>query len=147
MKTELTKEQSQHLIDLGVPKEKASKVAWARITDFKGDKIPENEQMRGVGDKPFSMMHVGFESFKTDDIFTLEDFLNGDILPKEIVYYEDYNSEFTLQWNCSIQKWDVGYMYNTGFWKKTRYSFEELIDGLYKLACWYYGEYLKNKEK
>lgn len=111
MKTSLTNEESQHLIDLGVPKEKAS--IWTK------DRV----------------------------IFKLEDFLNGKILPKEIVYYEDYDSEFTIQWNCSTQKWDVGYSYNMGFWKETRYSSDELIDVLYWLACWYYGEYLKSEKK
>lgn len=104
MKTQLTKEESQLLFALGVPKEKATECE-------------------------------------------LEDFLNGEILPKEIVYYEDYDSEFTMQWNCSTQKWDVGYTYNMGFWKETRYSSEELIDSLYQLACWYYGEYLKSEKK
>lgn len=117
MKTELNKEQSQHLIDLGVPITKATALG------------PLYKREDGLWDNR--------------RLFSITDFLNGGILPKEIVYYEDYNSEFTLQWNCSIQKWDVGYMYNTGFWKKTRYSFEELIDALYELACWYYGEFKK----
>lgn len=141
MKTRLTPEESQHLIDLGVPKEKASKVAWARITDIKGDKIPENEQMKGVSDKPFSVWHVGFESFSTDDIFTLTDLL--EILPKEIEVNGEI-ADLCFDWNSETKRWCAAYA-----WLSEEFCAQkkELIDTLYQLACWYYGEYLKSEKK
>ena len=142
MKTILTTEQSRHLIDLRVSKEKASKVAWAQIRKFSGNEIPENEQRKGVSDKPFSAWHVGFESFSTDDIFALDDFLNGEILPKEIEY-DGYTYKLTM--TCG-NKCEVGYVtekiYNLG-----TYINKELIDALYELTCWYYGEFMPKKMK
>lgn len=108
MKTELTTEESQHLIDLGVPKELAS----------------ISEDMYGP------------------TLFALEDFLNGEILPKEIV--DDtwgFISELGMRWYREVDSWLVGYNGNAHFVSG------ELIDALYQLACWYYGEYLKSEKK
>ena len=133
MKTRLTCEESRHLIDLGVPKEKASKVAWAQIRDAKGNEIPEIEQYKGVSDKPFSAMHVGFQSFSTDDIFALDDFLNGEILPKELGKGGPY---------LTIYRNMVGYAsgleYEGLIWEVS-FKSDELIDALYYLAAWHYS--------
>ena len=116
MKTELTREQSQHLIDLGVPKEKASEYEsegsgfWATTNYY--------------------------------PIFKLEDFLNGEILPKEIPSGYIYKLTIT----CDDNKYKVGYKSET-----TRHLgisinevwAEELIDALYRLTCWYYEDFLK----
>lgn len=111
MKTRLTREESQHLIDLGVPKEKASDIEcdqWEECC------IP---------------------------IFELEDFLNGEILPKEV---EDKTWGFIyrlgIKWSNEVD-WLV--RYNGAIYFRS----VELIDSLYQLACWYYGEYLKSEEK
>lgn len=137
MKTELTKEESQHLISLGVPKVKASKVEWARIRDSRGDKIPKEEQLRGVDDKPFSAQTVGFISYSTDDIFALDDFLNGEILPKEIEINGEI-AELCFDWNSQIKRWCAAYSWSSEEYESHE---EELIDALYRLACWHYGKY------
>lgn len=145
MKTELTTEQSRHLIELGVPKEKASKVYWKEVTDFRGRPFDFDYDFReGITDKPFALQRVGLTSFNTQDIFTLTDLL--EILPKEIEY-EECLSEFTMQWNSTYQCWDVGYVYSGGFWKGCRFRHAELIDALYELACWYYEVYSKSRKK
>ena len=77
MKTQLTKEQSQHLIDLGVPKEKTSQEDWTS----------------------YSPIGVGFRY----PIFTLTDLL--EVLPKEIEgeeYVEYLRIGYTTdrKWQC-----------------------------------------------
>lgn len=106
MKIELTREESQHLLDLGVPKEKAS--IWNK------DKI----------------------------IFKLDDFLNGEILPKEITH-DGYIYKLTMTCGnrCEV-RYETEHIYHLGTYIK-----EELIDSLYELTCWYYGEYLKSEKK
>lgn len=125
MKTQLTKEQSQHLIDLGVPKEKASLI------------LPtDSYEMEDIS------ITTGIPIFK------LEDFLNSEILPKEIEDDEyDWWMEFYIHFSAPQQKWFVAYhdMSERGV-SFVRYS-EELIDALYELTCWYYGEYLKTEKK
>lgn len=126
MKIELTHEESQHLIDLGVPREKASS----------GIAIASTE---GI----ITDIHY-------HHIFKLEDFLNGEILPKEIVDTDmDWWMELTIQYSAPQQKWFVGYFAigdkDRGV-QFVRHS-KELIDALYKLSCWYYGEYLKSEKK
>ena len=136
MKTRLTKEQSQHLIDLGVPKELASETVK-------------------VFDEDDTLSY-------TCPIFKLEDFLNGEILPKEI---EKHNKKWRLFMSFIpaiddvSEEWIVGYkgypLTHKGLSNEeyqeildSEFKFElakELIDALYQLACWYYGEYLKSK--
>lgn len=70
MKTQLTKEQSLHLIELGVLKEKASDESWTSYTPA----------------------CVGFRY----PIFTLTDIL--EILPKEIVYQE-LKYQIRIEWD------------------------------------------------
>lgn len=114
MKTELTTEQSHHLIELGVPKEKASEV--------------ENG---GAGNEVDKYIYT----------FTLTDLLV--ILPKEIVvtilnkYQEEIKAKhrFTFEW--------LGYGYLVGYKEFainpnliTKFMADELIDALYELTVW-----------
>lgn len=105
MKTELTFIQSQHLLDLGIPKEKAS-------------------------------IHT-----KDIIIFKLEDFLNGEILPKEIE-----KGGYVLTMYGNVVGYAFGVEYEGLIWN-VYFKSKELIDALYQLTCWYYGEYLKSKKK
>lgn len=113
MKTRLTVEQSQHLMDLGVPKGKAS----------------ISEDMYGP------------------TLFSLEDFLNGEILPKEI-NSNGRNYYFAMEcmplgtYSLKYVTLDGKYYLMGNFFQST-----ELINALYKLACWYYGEYLKSEKR
>lgn len=117
MKTELTPEQSQHLINLGVPKEKASinKLYYSNKNHCIERRI----------------------------IFKLEDFLNGEILPKEIKNDGEI-ADLCFDWNSETKQWCAAYS-----WLSEEYESheEELIDALYELACWYYGEFLKKEKK
>ena len=141
MKTELTKEQSQHLIDLGVPKEKASGVV---IT------IPPTEN--GIRRRTRGIQQ---------SIFKFTDLL--EILPKEIeipVFYDDLEEpEYYTKYRIAFE-WDssnfteIEPQYNA-FYKEiafvsggylAKFSSEELIDALYELTCWYYGEFLKSEK-
>lgn len=120
MKDTLTTAESQHLISLGVPKEKAS--GFEYIGELEYD-VCDN-----YFDNPIN---------KKAPIFTLTDLL--EILPKEIG-----------DRNRIIESGSKGHFaYYVGIngvigWKPAE---EELIDALYQLACWYYGEYLKSEEK
>lgn len=123
MKIRLTKEESQHLIDLGVPKEKAS--------------MTSNQIERG---------EVYYNDYY-QEIFTLTDLL--EILPKEL---SDAN---TNEPKPTLQMAYIG-VENDGYWygiyencDKVIVGTEskELIDALYQLTCWYYGEYLKREKK
>lgn len=117
MKTSLDKTQSQHLIDLGVPKEKASE------TELYND--------------PSSWVK------KVAPIFKLEDFLNGEILPKEIKAKGDV-ADLCFDWDSGVKRWCAGYAWLS---EENSALEKELIDALYELACWYYGEYLKSEKK
>lgn len=108
----LTKKESRRLIKLGVPGDKASKVAWEIVSDSKGEPLSEYDRKcwwkKGISEKPFSPMNVGLTRIEKEDIFTLDDIL--DILPKaldldnclqismnpieSVVYYESYFDEF-----------------------------------------------------
>lgn len=114
MKTELTTEQSQHLIDLGVPKEKASEIGY----ELSG------KSLGGVELPPVEV-----------PVFTLPDLL--EILPNTIDKKTAHRA---------IQSYD-GYHYAFYCYAYGRIgnlnTAKELIDSLYQLACWYYGEYLK----
>lgn len=103
MKTKLTREESAHLISIGVPKEKASSHGFRKIP-----------------------------------IFKLEDFLNGEILPKFINDDEPIIIEFSI----IFEKWFTYY-----FSSEQGDCDKELINALYKLACWYYGKYLKQTKQ
>lgn len=119
MKTRLTIEESRHLFELGVPKEKASlkfpiESFFTRIVYGDINKIP---------------------------IFSIQDFLNGEILPREI--FDEANYPFRMEsWFVEgTPVWDVQYV---GI-KESFIQGEELIDALYQLTCWYYSKYLKIK--
>lgn len=140
MKTQLTKEQSQHLIDLGVPKEKASKLYWKELTDHHGRRIEFYYSFNeGITDKPFALQRVGLTTFEKQDIFTLEDLLNGEILPKEIEVNGEI-ADLCFDWNSETKRWGAGYAWLT---EENAALEKELIDALYELACWYYGEFKK----
>lgn len=157
MKTSLTKEQSQHLIDLGVPKEKASLVSVKEIYDWQGNAVKNPKKF--IRKSPFRPAVMGFETFQEYPIFSIEDFLNGEILPKEL-YSNSYldevgneavpksygNYEFIIRrW---YGQWAVFYKNGEGgFLCQKIFESEELIDALYQLACWYYGKYLKSEKK
>ena len=111
MKVSLDKTQSKYLLDLGIPKEKAS-----------------------INSSYYSNKKHCIELYT---VFKLEDFLNGEILPKELSKGGDY---LTMHGNV------VGYAFNIEYEGLIWYvSFKnsELIDALYELTCWYYGKYLK----
>lgn len=139
MKTELTHEESQHLIELGVPKEKAG---WKFIHTVFGT-TAMTPDYAGFGAENISS---DIEEYK----FKLEDFLNGEILPKKIPKKGSKKRSYKLNIRFTDNLWStVCYMdisdnmdyYLTGTLKMEK----ELIDALYQLACWYYGEFLKNK--
>lgn len=111
MKTTLTKEQSQHLIDLGIPKAKASDI-------------------EEYSDPISQWTHRGAPIFK------LEDFLNGEILPKEIMLDKEHGLDFG--WDFYANKWVAQYCDEDYLclYEKAQYYAEELIDALYELTVW-----------
>lgn len=117
MKTKLTTEQSQHLIELGVPKERASK---DRISTIKMDVYP---------------------------VFTLTDLLKilPKIIETEIGQGELYMNYKTLNGDIyAVAYYTV--FYNTVYYHiPTKYNpNKELIDALYELTIWCIeNEYLK----
>lgn len=121
MKAKLIPEESQHLIDLGVPKEKAS-----LILPTDSYEIEDISIINGV------------------PIFKLEDFLNGEILPKEI---ETKDGDVCLDIQMMNETCCVSYEYIFSGGCIAYYEEKELIDALYKLACWYYGEFLKQNKQ
>lgn len=130
MKTKLATKQSQHLIELGVPKEKASGI---NTDNFDSMILLAAEAIgNGNGDKTIRSL--------SSPIFKLEDFLNGKILPKEIET-ENGNVYLNIQMTneiCSVSYKHIGH----GGWI-AYYEAKELINALYLLTYWYYGEYLK----
>ena len=138
MKTLLTKEQSQHIINLGVPEEKAS--GFEYIGELKYD-VCDNYFDNPINEKA--------------PIFKLEDFLNGEILPKEIEV-EQSNLKDWCNLNIQINKLYAEVCYETwtdmgegacgSCWiGSPTFRDKEFIDALYQLVCWYYGEHLKMK--
>lgn len=122
MKTQLIREESQHLIDLGVPKEKASsdKISTIEMTAY--------------------------------PIFELDDFLNGEILPKDLLFDnsdEDSFMEFGMIYDPILEEWHVYYACLHDKYRGVNIvkRDKELLDTLYELACWYYGEFLKSEKK
>ena len=137
MKTQLTREESRHLLDLGVPKEKASGID---IDNFDNMVLLAAEAKgNGNGDKTIRSLST--------PIFKLEDFLNGEILPKEIMLEKQHGLDFG--WDFCLNKWVARYCDEDALcpYEYAWYLKEELIDALYQLACWYYGEYLKSEKK
>lgn len=128
MKTELTKEQSYQLIKLGVPKDKASKVFWKQLTDWKGDKIKDPKYQQGISDKPFIIQKVGFMSFSEEDVFTLIDLLK--ILPKQL-YIPDFTYHLIIQEDDN--NWNAYYTHYNKYTFAESNKDKELIDTLYKL--------------
>lgn len=128
MKNELTIEQSQHLIELGVDAKLASKYCSAMKIGM---------GCRGIVRIP-----------ESKPIFELQDILA--ILPKEIKHKFDDGSSFTAQLFMEIYegKWKVGYQESRKgatqtnlFEEKPRLNLywvwlPELIDSLYKLLIW-----------
>lgn len=116
MKTELTKEQSQRLIELGVPSSSAS--------------MTSNQIERG---------EVYYNDYY-QEIFTLPDLL--EILPKEIEdeeWYGVYKLALTIKYTPH-HKYVACYSYdkNGGLWinDESYFHAEELIDALYELCIW-----------
>lgn len=124
MKRKLTREESQHLIDLGIPKEKAS--AFEYIGELEWD-ICDNYLDNPINEKA--------------PIFTTDDLL--EILPEEIEV-EDKELKDWCNLDIQIYRESVDVSYNTwsdcGYgscWLGTPYfSRKELIDALYRLVCW-----------
>lgn len=132
MKTQLTKEQSQHLIDLGVPREKASGID---IDNFDNMVLLAAEAMAN-SNRDKTIRSLSSPIFKLDDLL--------EILPKEIKG-EEVNNEYKEAllsidymdkgWNCAYN----GLVYKGGI----SYN-KELIDALYELTVWCLGKkYLK----
>lgn len=109
METKLTKGQSQHLIDLGVPEKMAS------------SELVENLE-QAYDDKP------------RPKIFTLTDLL--EILPKEIMLDKEHGLDFG--WDFYSTEWFAQYCDEDCFcaYEEAQYYAEELIDALYKLTVW-----------
>lgn len=118
MKTELTAEQSQHLIDLGVPEEMASFC----------------EQMFDDG-------------YRKNPIFNLTDLL--EMLPNYIYKHDGFRNRQYLRYIRWCGGWHEAYYYcsEVPFTLNPIIHSEELIDALYELVCWYYGEFLKSEKK
>lgn len=74
----------------------------------------------------------------------LEDLLNEEILPNKISY--NYDDCFLMMIRDVYGNYSVGYAFETFdgpiFCNGCEFG-GELIDSLYQLVCWYYGEYLK----
>lgn len=116
MKTVVTKEQTQRLIYLGVPEEKA--------TEFYFDR----------------------EEF-VYSVFSLEDFLNGEMLPKEILIPNTKAYALEIRWIIGLKSWLVIYQEIESNVVIADFYAPELIDAIYELTCWYYGVYLKSEKK
>lgn len=110
MKTQLTKEQSQHLIDLGVPKEKAS-IRHIELT-LEEYQVFNLTDLLGILPKEIEYK---------EEIFSL-------MCPIDITYGID-TSEDPNVWVASYD--DYG---ETGF--ESQFCHKELIDSLYELCVW-----------
>lgn len=121
MLTQLNKDQSRHLLELGVPKEKASLVAVKKIRDWQ--QKPRVNPREYIVNSPHIPVVIGFEEFEEHPIFALTDLI--DILPKEIVH------GCFLQMMVYKEKWVVSYNTNIKI-----FEHEELIIALYDLTCW-----------
>lgn len=124
MKTELTREQNQHLIDLGVPKEKASLVAVKQICDWQ--RKPKKNPKEYIVKNPHMPVVMGFEEFEKRPIFTLADLIG--ILPNKVDgcnrMIESSNECHYAYYCCSYGR--IGNLNQS----------EELIDSVYGLTIW-----------
>ena len=126
MKTELTTEQSKHLIELGVPSNRASMTS---------------NQLHG---DPYYNDYY-------QEIFTLDDLL--EMLPKEIeipVFYDDleepeYYTKYRIAFEWDSNKYGQTEPQYNAFYKEiafipggylAKFNSEELIDALYELTIW-----------
>lgn len=112
MKTKLTLEESQRLIELGVDPSKASEV------------------------HPYSD-DVSQWTNRGDPIFTLSDILS--LLPKDIVNEEGdpygLQMDYDDKWEACYFNWVNFYMANKEGSIHSEFA-SELIDALFKLLCW-----------
>lgn len=116
MKDRLTKEQSERLITLGVPKERASEY---NVDDYMG-----HNQVQG-----------GLIIYGTDiPIFSLSDLLS--LLPKEI----DDNQSHSLNIAYIRNEWWAEYISYITEEAWIQKGAIELIDCLYELLCWTINE-------
>lgn len=130
MKTTLTIEQSAKLIELGVPKERASKQVMRQATDSHGRPLQDAELKKWSKCQPFekqeAMQNVGFTKYEFKDIFTISDLLS--MLPPSFEE-GDYICELSILWDEMDSTWKVHYSPWITEWKYAEY---ELIDALYK---------------
>ena len=109
MKTQLTKEQSKHLIELGIDENKAT--------------YSDNVYDWSINDYP--------------RYFTLTDLL--EILPKEIFDEDLYSQNYLVLEITNTRLWHVGYAHEISYegycFLIGRFA-DELIDTLYELVCW-----------
>lgn len=77
----------------------------------------------------------------------LEDFLNGEILPYEIesINVMEDPSILKMEFLSITKRWLVSYENYYDY--RVRRKEEELIDALFEISCWYYGEFLKSEKK
>lgn len=105
MRTTLTIEQSAKLIELGVPKERASKQVMQQETASNG-----------------RLLQCEFK-----DIFTIADLLS---MFQKTIESEDKTHEFNIGWDDFQKSWIVYWSLNDEYIK---YSDYELIDALYRM--------------
>lgn len=129
MKTALTIEESQRLIDLGVDPKLASMVSWKQTETWARKSILSNEEHLTL--KPFRPMVMGFERFETKDVFTLADLLS--ILTKEIKQVKKHPMTMVVYWHSINNEWNAYYDYSEFSPIK---SSPELIDALNSLLIW-----------
>ena len=132
-KRHLTKKQSGNLIKLGIDPNNASFVFWKQIKNWKGEPIEKHDIIERFAHKPMEHLHVGFEKFEHEDIFSLEDLMS--ILPNRIedndllIRYSDFG-------------WNVGYFDIQG----STHIKLELIDAVYDTLVWYIKNMDVNKK-
>lgn len=153
MKTELTREQSAHLIELGVSADKASMCMLD--LDYDSEVIPRedvweecgrllanvNDEVIDVDRKIVSKDSDFDHSYENDNpIFTLADVIA--MLPKGIIYEglscklritSWYDEPYFAGYENQIGKYIMGNPYDAPF------SAEELIDALFDLLLWAIG--------
>ena len=132
MKTTLTVEESQRLIDLGVDPKMASMVSWKQTETWARKSVLPNKEHLTL--KPFKPMVIGFERFETKDVFTLTDILR--ILPKEI---EHNGLTYGLNMWVENATYFVEYCAENGVYDyliDSNISAPELIDALNALLIW-----------
>ena len=127
MKTKLTVEESQRLIELGVDPDLASATRYT---------ISETEEYCGY-ERKITVTNGYIDNYLSKDrIFTLADILN--ILPKEIIadtiMGEDFPCALAIKWDENRKEWYCAYEclphpLNVG-------KLPELIDALYQLLIW-----------